>query len=279
MRSAATALALLALASLARAQAPVVNAGGVVNNGSYSAQGVAPGSIVAIFGTNLASKVAIGDTIPLSGTLDTVTSVTFNGVAAGVYFVGPLQLDVQLPWEALPSNATSGTVNVVVTTSTGSSSPQPVNVLLALPGIFTINQAGTGQAIATDNADGAMAAPTGSISGVAAHPFSLATQGQNGHALILWCTGLGPVTPAIPDGANSYNPDGSVTVRQTVLKPVVMVGGVQANVLFSGLAPGFVSENQVDVTLGGGTPTGSAVPVTIQVNGVTSNQVTIAVGP
>ena len=125
--------------------------------------------------------------------------------------------------------------------------------------------------------------PPRRITGVNTHPFSIGTQGQNGHALILWCTGLGAVTPAIADGANSYNADGSLTLRNTVAQPpsdlVVMVGGVQAQVLFSGLAPAFVSENQVDVLLGPGTPTGSAVPVQITVNGVTTNQVTIAVGP
>lgn len=273
-------LAIAVTVSLARAQAPVVNAGGVVNNGSYSAQGVAPGSIVAIFGTNLASKLAITDTIPLSTTLDTVSSVTFNGVKAPLYFVGPTQIDAALPWESLASGATSGTVDIVVTTNTGSSAAQTVNVVQAMPGIFTVSQNGLGQAIATDNADGAWAAPAGSIAGVTTRPFSISTQGQNGHALIIWCTGLGAVAPPIADGANSYNPDGSVTVRQTVTTPVVTVGGVQAQVLFSGLAPGFVSENQVDILLGPNTPTGDAVPVQITVNGVTtSDQVTIAVGP
>jgi len=275
MRSVGLVLGIVMLASLAYAQAPEVNAGGVVNNGSFAPQGVAPGSIVAIFGTNLASKFAEGDTIPLSTGLDTINSVTFNGVTAGLYFAVPTQIDAQLPWESQPG----GTVNIVVSTSAGTSAPQTVNVLAALPGIVTVNQQGTGQAIATDNADGAIAAPTGSIPNVNSHPFSISTQGKNGHALVIWCTGLGAVTPDIADGANSYDSKGNLTLRNTVLKPVVMVGGVEAQqVLFSGLAPAFVGENQVDVLLGDGTPTGNAVPVTITVNGVTSNQVTIAVG-
>jgi uncharacterized protein (TIGR03437 family) len=279
MRSVGLVLGVALIVSLAHAQAPVVNAGGVVNNADYAVQGVAPGSIIAIFGTNLASNLAIGDTVPLSNSLDTLTSVTFNGLPAGVYFVSPNQIDAQLPWESVPG----GTMSVVVTTHAGTSATQTVNVLAAQPGIFTVNQTGAGQAIATDNFDSAISAPTGSITGVNTHPFSIGTQGQNGHALILWCTGLGAVTPAIADGANSYNADGSLTLRNTVAQPpsdlVVMVGGVQAQVLFSGLAPAFVSENQVDVLLGPGTPTGSAVPVQITVNGVTTNQVTIAVGP
>ena len=129
-------LGLTMMLSLARAQAPIVNAGGVVNDGNYSSQGVAPGSIVAIFGSNLASKVAITDTIPISTGLDTVTSVTFNGMPAGLYFVGPQQINAQLPYESLPSGSSSATVNVIVTTNTGTSTAQTVNVLPAVPGII-----------------------------------------------------------------------------------------------------------------------------------------------
>ena len=241
-----------------------------MNNANYAAQGVAPGSIIAIFGTNLASQLAIGDTVPLSTTLDTVTSVTFNGVPAGLYYVSPNQMDAQMPWESAPG----GTVNIVVRTSAGTSAAQTVNVLETEPGIFTVNQSGTGQAIATDNADSAILAPSGSIPGANTHPFSLATQGQNGHAIVIWCTGLGAVDPPIADGANSLD-----ALRHTVVTPQVMIGPVQAQVLFSGLAPGFVSEYQIDVLPGPGTPTGPAVPVQIIMNGVTtSDQVTIAIG-
>src|ERR1035441_3697013 len=76
-------MALLALATLAQAQAPVV--GGIVNSGSYYAgAGVAPGSIVSIFGTNLASQTATAGSLPLPTSLGDVSSVTFNGVPAAL---------------------------------------------------------------------------------------------------------------------------------------------------------------------------------------------------
>jgi uncharacterized protein (TIGR03437 family) len=262
------------LVSAARAQAPAVNPGGVVNDGSFAAQGVAPGSIVAIFGTNLASSLAITDTIPLSTKLGSVTSITFDNLPAPLYFVGPQQVNAQLPYASLGTN-TSATVNIVVTTSTGTSAAQTVNVVPSLPGIFTVSQNGLGQAIATDNNTGMIAAPPNSIAGLHTQPISI----SSGHALVIWCTGLGPVTPSIADGANSINPDGSVTLRRTVNQPTVTVGGVPVKeVLFSGLAPQFVGENQVDVLLGANTPTGNAVPVQIMINGITtSDKVTIAV--
>ena len=276
MRPILFSLGIAALAPLAYGQAPVVNAGGVVNNASYSTQGVAPGSIVAIFGSNLAAKLAISDTIPLSTNLGSVTSVTFNKVPAPLYFVGSLQIDAQLPYESLQSGSASGTANIVVTTNTGSSASQSVNVVQTLPGIFTVNQSGTGQGIATDNNDGAIAAAAGSLSGLTTHPISI----SSGHALVIWCTGLGAVTPSIADGSNSYS-NGVLTLRKTVVQPpglVVLVGGVSQQVVFSGLAPEFVGEYQVDVVLAPSTPTGNAIPVQVQVNGVTtSDKVTIAV--
>lgn len=277
MRTVGLTLGGMVLACYAYAQAPIVNAGGVVNVGNYSSQGVAPGSIVGIFGSNLAAATQIGDTIPLSNTLGSVTSVTFNGVPAGLYFVGSQQINAQLPFESLPAGSDTATVNVVVTTSTGASVSQPVTVLPAVPGIFTVNESGVGPAIATDNDDNAIAAPAGSIPGLTTHPISI----SSGHALIIWCTGLGAVTPAIADGANSFNPDGTFTLRQSVLTPAVTVGGVPVQTVYSSvLSPQYVSEYQVGVGLAPNTPTGNAVPVQITINGITtSGQVTIAVAP
>lgn len=276
-------LGITILASLARAQAPAVNANGVLNDASFFAPGgvptVSPGSIVAIFGTNLASTTLIGDTIPLSTALDTVTSVTFNGVPAGLYFVSSQQINAQLPFEALVGNAVSGTVDVVVSTNAGTSAPQTVNVEQTLPGIFTVNQRGFGQAIATDNNTGVIAAPAGSISGITTAPISK----TSGHALIIWCTGMGAVTPPLADGANSFNPDGTFTLRNTVLQPPaleILIGGVKAQYFSSVLSPQFVSEYQIGVLPDPTTPTGDAISVQISVNGVaTSDQVTIAVAP
>ena len=90
-RSLAACLALLA--SVAYAQTPVVHAGGVVNAGSYAGGGVAPGSIVSIFGANLASQLVSATSYPLPLTLGTVISVTFNSVPAPLYFVSSAQIN------------------------------------------------------------------------------------------------------------------------------------------------------------------------------------------
>lgn len=270
MRSIALGLMLLAAVSFVSAQTPAINDGGVVNAGSYSADGVAPGSIVAIFGTNLASGLATANTIPLSTTLSDVTSVTFNGVAAPFYFVSTGQINAQLPWNVLPSGTNSGTAEVVLTRSSGTSTPKNVNVVQVMPGIFTVSQNGLGQAIATDNDDGAIAAPSGSIAGVNTHPISLSSK----HALIIWCTGLGAVDHPIDNGVPASNNPFS----NTVAKPDVLIGGVKAQFVYSVLSPQFVSEYQIGVVPDPSTPTGDTVTLQIQVNGVTtSDKVTIAV--
>jgi len=57
----------------------------------------------------------------------------------------------------------------------------------------------------------------------------------------------------------------------------VTIGGVTANVQFSGLAPGYVGLYQVNAQVPAGSATGSSVSVTISMGGVTSNTVTMAV--
>jgi len=227
---------------------------------------VTPGSLISIFGSNLAATTATADSIPLSTVLGNV-SVTVNGVSAplnGVFHTDQFdQINAQLPW-----NVAAGNAQVVVTRNGVPSAPQTVQVGQFSPGIFSVNF-GVGQAIAINNPDGSLAAPAGSIPGLSTRPAKVGD--PNG--LILLATGLGPVTPDAVSGHDSTD-----TLRHTVTTPVVMVGGVAAQVLFSGLSPNFVGVNQINIQLAPGTPTGDKVPIQILMGGLTStNQVTIAV--
>ena len=251
---------------------PAVNAGGVLNSGSYTTAGVAPGSVVSIFGTNLAASTAVASAIPLPTALSDVASVTFNGIPAGLYFVSKNQINAQLPFNVLPGQD-SGTANIVVTRGSGTSTPKNVTVAAASPGIFTTTANGLGQAFAYDNTTGALAAPAGAPIG----PFTTAPISvSSGHALIIACTGLGSVTPSI----ENYVAASDGVLRYTVLTPTVLIGGVAATPIYSVLSPQFVSEYQLGVTPAADTPTGNAVPIQIQIGGVTTtDQVTIAVAP
>ena len=243
-----------------------------MNSASYTTQGVALGSIVSIFGTNLAASTAPASAIPLPTALSDVTSVTFNNIPAGLYFVSQNQINAQLPFNVLPGQG-SGTVKIMVTRSSDTSAPENVSVVPASPGIFTTTANGLGQAFAYDNTTGALAAPAGAaIGSFATAPISV----SSGHALIVACTGLGSVTPSI----DNYVAASDGILRYTLLEPTVLIGGVPAQPIYSVLSPQFVSEYQIGVTPASNTPTGNAVSLQIQIGGVTTtDQVTIAITP
>ena len=70
----------------------------VVNGASSAAGGTPPGSIFALYGSGLATGSAQPSKLPLPTTLLT-TSVTVNGEAAPLFYVGPGQINAQMPWE------------------------------------------------------------------------------------------------------------------------------------------------------------------------------------
>jgi uncharacterized protein (TIGR03437 family) len=254
-------LAIFSLSLAAYAQ-PSVAAGGVLNGASFATgQPVAPGSLVSIFGTNLASTNAAATTVPLSTSLGNV-KVTFNNVAAPLNYVSSGQINAQMPFELTGSS----TAQVVVTNGTTSSAPQTLQVASIAPGIFSLTG---GQAVAYGNTDYTFAAAPGAISGLTTHPAKI----LDPQTLVVLATGLGPVNPPIADGVGD-----PTTIHNTTTIPVVMVGNVQAQVVFSGILPGFPGVYQVNIIIQAGTPTGNAIPLQIQMGGITtSNTTTIAV--
>jgi uncharacterized protein (TIGR03437 family) len=264
------------LATTASAQIPVIRNGGIVNGASFEpGQPIAAGSLITIFGDALSTQTAQADTIPLSATLAGV-SVNFinasgSSLAAPMLFVypgdaasnAPTQLNVQVPWDILPPGA-SGTVNVVVTRNGQTSQSVPVSIGQFSPGIFASN----GRAIAVNNTDGTLAWPAGLIQGLTTHPA------KPGDALIVYATGLGPLLEGPPaNGQNSLD-----LLRHTATTPIALIGGISAQVLFSGLTPQFVGVNQVNVVVPPNAPAGDAVPIQLQLGGITStDKTTIAI--
>jgi uncharacterized protein (TIGR03437 family) len=87
--------------------------------------------------------------------------------------------------------------------------------------------------------------------------------------VLIYCTGLGEVSPTPDDGV-------AATGQNTVATPTVTIGGVNAPVSFSGLAPDFVGLNQVNVQIPGGLASGNQ-PVVIKSGGVSSKPVLLPV--
>jgi minor extracellular serine protease Vpr len=89
-----------------------------------------------------------------------------------------------------------------------------------------------------------------------------------GDFLQIYATGLGVATPGgKPDGAvlptGSLAPASGSPLYQTVITPIVTIGGVDAPVLFSGLAPGYNGLYQVDVQIPAGITSGDDVSITL----------------
>jgi uncharacterized protein (TIGR03437 family) len=122
------------------AQITATAAGANLTGGGGAAQ-VAPGTLVSINGSNLASGTAAAD---LSQTqLPTQLSgaeVYFNGIKSPILYVSPTQINAQIPWEFTDTTSVNAYVRSVM--SDGSimvTSPVAVTVVPANPGIFTSN--------------------------------------------------------------------------------------------------------------------------------------------
>ncbi len=251
------------------ASAPVVPPASVVNNASFAVgtNSLAPGTIAAIFGSNLDDGTNNAfSSFDKNGELLTTlggASVTFNGVAAPMFSAFPGQLNVQIP-EGL---GTTGSATVVVTVAGQSSPPQTVPLGSFSPGIFSINQKGTGQGAIQIANTSTYAAPSGSISGSATQAV------KPGEFITIYCTGLGAVTnPPVPGKPASDNP-----LSHTVTTPKVTIGGENAAVSFAGLSPGYVGLYQVNAQIPADATGGNAITVQLSLSGVPSNTVTIAV--
>jgi len=241
-------------------QSPQLPPSPVVNGASFRIGGAAPGGIVSLFGSNLSQVVEAASTTPLPDQLN-FTSVWINGGAAPLYFVSPGQINLQIPAELGP-----GAYNIQVGNSIYGSATATITVARSSPGIFTTNEAGSGQGVVF-NAGYALV--DGSAPATA------------GDTVQVYCTGLGAATPPVATGSlGPANPPAVVNSAVTAT-----IGGIPAKVLSAIVAPGYVGLYQVDVTVPAGVPTGNAVAIVLTQtdlstnppNSVSSNSATIAI--
>jgi uncharacterized protein (TIGR03437 family) len=251
--------------------APVMHQNGVVNAASFTPFGVmghavAPGSIVSIFGDHLATHHSAADTLPLPFSLRGV-SVTFNGIPAGLFFVSPGQINAQLPW-----GLTGGSAEIRVTDLAGMSQSRTIQLNTVSPAIFTMNRQGSGQGAVLFANTLNLAASMGAFG----PPFENSRPAAAGDVLTIFANGLGAVIPPVGNGQNSMD-----QLRITAARPTVIVGNVTVpddDVLFSGLAPQYVSLYQINFRMPAGVQPGNAVPIRIRMSGAESpGTVTIAV--
>jgi uncharacterized protein (TIGR03437 family) len=152
------------------------------NAASYDSGPVAPGEIVSLFGEGLGP---VQGTQPVAGVESGFPSnhagvqVTFDNAPAPLLYVQEGQINAVAPWSLVEGQTTE------ICSSLGGAKTNCLTrpVVKAAPGVFTVD----GRHAAALNEDGTV--------------NSAANPARPGSVVSIFATGLGPLTPAVSDGA------------------------------------------------------------------------------
>jgi len=216
---------------------------GVLNGASLLPGAVAPGEIITIMGSAIAAPAA-----PES------TRVSFDGLAAPLLYLTSDQINAVVPFEI--DGRDSATMEIA--SLLGVRTLVPIAVASSAPAIFTLGGSGTGQG-AVLNQDSTVNSP--------------GNPAQSGSIIVLFATGAGQTNPPGTDGliATTILPKPRLLVS-------VQIGGVTANILYAGAAPGLISGVlQVNCRIPVEIRAGNSIPVVLSVGAAASPPVTVAV--
>lgn len=232
-------------------QIAFANAATYVPNGS-----IAPGSLAVAWGALPTGYqvYAPGVGVPVGTELPGLRLRFNNGKFAPLLSANSQVAAFQVPWEI----GDTAIESAVVIGPEGESSPFPMRISAYAPALFAIDQPQLGQGHIY-HLDGTLAD--------AAHPA------VTGEEILIYCTGLGPVH----DQPASGTPGSIERNQRTLLEPTVNVGGIDADVAYSGLAPLRVGYYEVRVRIPPGGRRGDSVAVKLRIGGAASNSVTMTV--
>ena len=242
----ASGLSIVPLATGAQQNLPQVPGNGVVNTANYQTA-VAPGGLISIFGSNLASAATAASS-PLP-TLLGGACVTLNNTPLSLLATAPTQINAQLP----PTLA-AGRYPLVVRSLTGQAASASINVTVAkyAPAVFM-----DAQGAALYHADGTRVNRD--------HP------GKRDERLTLYATGLGVTTGGRVTAGNPA-PSSPLAVTAPVLlyfgNPLIKEAGIIVD--WSGLMPGMIGVYQINCRIPGAHIKGDALPITLKIGGVSS---------
>jgi len=243
--------------TLTGALGPFISEGSVVSAASFLAGApVAPGGIVAVFGSGLAESPAAAASLPLPFRLG-LTRLTLSGplLPAPLFFAGPSQVNAILPYGLTPNILHPLRVNLGT-----AQADAEVAVAETAPAVFVSGGGGSRQGAIVHGANLALLAD-------AANPA------DRGSVVVIYCEGLGSVEPLIAAGAETP----ASPLRHVVAPVQVTIGGQAAQVQFAGLTPGSAGLYQINAVIPAGVVPGAVVPVVVQAGGQTSATVTMGV--
>ena len=205
---------------------PVDSAAGIEDSAtaaSVAANGISPGQIITLYGTNLGptqlTTLTLDSTGKVASALET-TQVLFNGIPGPMIFTSDGQIATVAPYEIAGLN----TVSVVVSYLGLTTSPIQFNVVPANPGLYTPSGTGKGDASIVRFNDGTV--------------ISASNPASPGDILELYGEGYGAATStsALPDGAVVT---GTLPVPAAAI--VVLIDGQTVIPTYAGGAPGDVN--------------------------------------
>ena len=230
---------------------------GITSAASYESGPLAPGEIVALFGSQLGPSTLVSQTPSGNRYGDTLagTQVLFNGRAAPLIYTSAGQVAAIVPFEI----AGQASVSVQATYNSVPTPAVPMPVAAAWPALWAADATGRGPG-AVLNQDSTLNS--------AANPAPV------GSVIQLYGTGGGLTVPPSQDGTVSCQ------IGDFAQPVSVTIGGVSAPAIwYSGPAPCEVAGVfQINVTIPAGVESGPAVPVVVWVGGNSSpSTVTVAI--
>jgi len=241
---------------------PFLERRAIVGAADFRADAIAPGEIITIFGNSFGPDVPITLQLDANGRVATrlgPTRVLFDQVPGSMVFTTANQVSAIAPFGLQGKTFTS----IRVESGTSISNAIEVPVAPTSPGIFSQSQAGVGQ---------------GAILNQDFSPNSIRRPARGGDVIQIFLTGGGQTRPASVDGE-------LVPLTQPfpelLAQTRVMIGGLEARLLYSGGAPGLVyGVVQVNAFVPASVEPGNAVPVDVTIGTATSQPgITLAVAP
>jgi uncharacterized protein (TIGR03437 family) len=196
---------------------------------------LSPGALAVATGTNL-GPAGQSSSQPLPRIVGS-TFIAVDGVRAPLLAISAGSIGFQIPEDEAPGVI----ANVVVSVGGAMSNSEAVDIWTTSPTILTVARA-NGSAAAAGNAPAA------------------------GEVVTIYAIGLGAVTPDVPIGGTP--PPNSVAA--TLVTPQLTLGSAPMNVLFSGLAPGFVGLYQINAQMPASLPQGATAQLTLTAGGPTA---------
>jgi uncharacterized protein (TIGR03437 family) len=240
-------LAVFACASVSYAQAVVVN-------GATFAVGVpvGQGSLATVFGAFTGVTQGQAQSVPWPKTINNVRVVIDNNIEAPLQFVGPTQVNFQVP-RSLGFGRHSIKVSAGAAEIAGT-----IDILDTAPGVFIRDERqGIRRQAAVLNQDNTINGP--------------ANRARKGQVIQIFSTGVGPVSGNTADGAAGP----SAPLASMARPPKVYVSVAPADVQFAGLSPQFPGVWQINAVVPDRDYVAGEVPLVIVSSGVESNTATI----